>query len=388
MNYYILLNVATTRHILDDDGPVFLGVKRALCGRIGGEWGVGDRLPPVRDLARELGVGQNSAHRAVRELVHEGVLFSRRKLGIFVRQLPTAEVTGSRSAPLTGKTIGMAFHQSSLHAFVHRMIDGFREIVTAAGADTCAIPYEEYQGNASQVAGVHTLVLFSPSGDMRLPVGKQNIMVVSHAEHVNPELVSKFDSVGVDQYHGGTLAGRALRQAGCRSVCFLGRRVAIGTHRYDQTSSSRLHGFEQAWGTFLKDDQLLYAAGYSAMAGARRFASYMMMNPRPDGIFAASDDLAIGFVAAAAAHGLVAGRDFQLVGFDGQDRTMSESAGIELTTVRIPARQMGVRAAEMLLRRIEQPGSHPQRLLLCCSMSHGNTTTRSACEDASEHRSL
>jgi len=365
-----------TRLILQDNGPIHVGVKRALRARIGKEWKVGDRLPSISDLAKQFGVGQNSAQRAVHDLVAEGVLFSRRRLGVFVREVRPAARGRSKSQrqPLSGRTIALAYHGESPLPFVQRMIDGFREVISDTGADTIMSPMELRASTLPDVAGAWATVLFNPGSPVAAAAGKQNLTIVSTSDHLHPDLLSRFDSVGVDQYQGGALAGKTLREAGCERVCYLGHRVSNNAHRYDLTSTSRLCGFERGWGEILDDRNLLYAPGYSIHAGGLRFGEYMRMSPRPNAVFVASDELAIGFIAAAAASGLRPGHDFHLVGFDGQDRPDPKSEGIQLTTVRVPAAEMGRRAAELMVSRFEDPSRLTQRLLLSCSMSHGNTT--------------
>jgi LacI family transcriptional regulator len=72
-------------------------------------------------------------------------------------------------------------------------------------------------------------------------------------------------------------------------------------------------------------------------------------------VFAASDMQAMGAMRAAQEAGLRVPEDLALVGFD--DIELSQCAG--LTTLRQPARTMGTRAAETLLRRIDTPGDSP-----------------------------
>src|SRR3954468_13466382 len=56
-------------------------IRRAIAG---GEAKPGDRLPPARDLAAELGVNRNTVLRALRALRDEGLLDFRRGRGVTV----------------------------------------------------------------------------------------------------------------------------------------------------------------------------------------------------------------------------------------------------------------------------------------------------------------
>jgi len=57
------------------------GVKREI---FSGSLVPGDRIPPVRELAMELGVNPNTLQRAMVELEREGLLFAERTSGRFV----------------------------------------------------------------------------------------------------------------------------------------------------------------------------------------------------------------------------------------------------------------------------------------------------------------
>ncbi len=51
-----------------------------------GDYGPGQRLPAVRELAAEAGVNPNTVQRALSELERDGLVFSRRTLGRFVTE--------------------------------------------------------------------------------------------------------------------------------------------------------------------------------------------------------------------------------------------------------------------------------------------------------------
>ena len=72
-------------------------------------------------------------------------------------------------------------------------------------------------------------------------------------------------------------------------------------------------------------------------------------------IVAANDLLALGCYDAFARHGICCPRDVSLTGFN--DMPFVDKMNPPLTTVRIPHYEMGVQAAQLLLRQIEKPGS-------------------------------
>ena len=89
------------------------------------------------------------------------------------------------------------------------------------------------------------------------------------------------------------------------------------------------------------------------------------------GIFAASDDLAMGLAHAAVAYGLKIGDDIKLVGFDGQQPRYPEDP--VLTTVVVPLEEMGRAAARMALERATDARALPRRVSFGCSLRRGQT---------------
>ncbi|MFH1523357.1 MAG: LacI family DNA-binding transcriptional regulator [Chloroflexota bacterium] len=96
------------------------------------------------------------------------------------------------------------------------------------------------------------------------------------------------------------------------------------------------------------------AGGYSAMQ--------RLLPAKPDAIFAASDVMTIGAIHAVRDAGLRVPEDIAFVGFD--DLPLASHADIQLTTVRQPVVQFGIRAVETLIQEIENRDSLPRRIIM------------------------
>ena len=107
----------------------------------------------------------------------------------------------------------------------------------------------------------------------------------------------------------------------------------------------------------VKEDLISYAIpGYSGgVEVARRLLRRI---ERPTAIFARSDQMAIGVIKVAQEMGLRVPQDLSVIG-DG-DIPIAEFFNPPLSTVRIPRYELGVKAALMLLERIEKKNL-PQR---------------------------
>jgi LacI family transcriptional regulator len=96
------------------------------------------------------------------------------------------------------------------------------------------------------------------------------------------------------------------------------------------------------------------ASGYLAMQ--------QLVSAKPDAIFAASDAMAIGAIRAVREMGLRVPEDIAFVGFD--DLPTATISNVQLTTVRQPVVQFGIRAVEALLDQIENDDKQPHRIIM------------------------
>jgi GntR family transcriptional regulator len=70
----------------DERSPIYLQIVNELKARIAvGRIGCNDKLPSVRDMAREYGVNPNTIQRVYHRLEREGICFATRGTGTFVR---------------------------------------------------------------------------------------------------------------------------------------------------------------------------------------------------------------------------------------------------------------------------------------------------------------
>jgi LacI family transcriptional regulator/LacI family repressor for deo operon, udp, cdd, tsx, nupC, and nupG len=103
------------------------------------------------------------------------------------------------------------------------------------------------------------------------------------------------------------------------------------------------------------------ADGYRT--GREYFGSRPDAADRPTAVFCYNDLVAIGLIRALREAGLRVPEDVSVVGFDNVD--LCEFASIPLTTMDVPKHEMGRRAAEMLIRRVEAAdGQDPERATL------------------------
>jgi DNA-binding LacI/PurR family transcriptional regulator len=362
-------------------------IKRKLSQQLGAKWKPGERLPPIRTLSRQLGAGQVNTFRAVRELAEEGWLVSGRRLGTFVApDLDTARLAKLREAnrnprPLLGKRVCVIHSGPGEASPLHQSLrDPLMSRLAHHGADVRVEYFDRHSDHIPPVlSGADALVLVNPGWNRRVRFSddkQQQAILILNTDVTVPVDSTNYDMVSVEQEHGGFLAGRFLREAGCTTGCYLGRKAKSSDTEYDQVSTARLIGFEEAWGRSLPGSSRLMCRWYTEDAAADVVQKFLALTPRPDAIFAASDELALGFIYGALGVGLEPRRDYSIVGFDGQVRGRELKCG-PLSTIDAPLREMSLRGAEFLEDRLLNPGRPLRRLNLGPQLFAGNTVRMS-----------
>lgn len=146
--------------------------------------------------------------------------------------------------------------------------------------------------------------------------------------------------VGFDNHEAAARVARHLLGLGHRRIAMIG-----GIARGNDRAAARIAGARAA----------VEAAGlelavterpYSVPDGRAAMAALLAREPRPTAVICGIDHLAFGALAAAREAGLRVPQDVSVTGFD--DLDFGAHADPPLTTVRVPAAEMGRRAAEHL----------------------------------------
>lgn len=158
------------------------------------------------------------------------------------------------------------------------------------------------------------------------------------------------DVMGVraDQQRGARELTEHLLARGHRRFAFIGVRMPWAV------VEQRVAGFRSALtahGIAVDESSIVLEAGFEAAEGERLAAQLLASPDHPTAILCSSDLLAAGAMQAAKSAGFRVPDDVAVTGFD----SFSFSAYLDppLTTVRVPAYEMGRRAASSLIERLE-----------------------------------
>jgi DNA-binding LacI/PurR family transcriptional regulator len=140
--------------------------------------------------------------------------------------------------------------------------------------------------------------------------------------------------------------------------------LILGPYTKVRRARRRLEGYQAA----LRDYGLSYEPRMviekqpTLHEGKEAMQKLLSMRQPPTAVFAASDMLAVGALAASREKGLRVPEDVSIAGFD--DIDFAAFCNPPLTTVRVPAAQMGEMAVEMLVEMIEGNSMEAKQITL------------------------
>ncbi|QHW00075.1 LacI family DNA-binding transcriptional regulator [Spirosoma endbachense] len=157
-------------------------------------------------------------------------------------------------------------------------------------------------------------------------------------------------SILVDDFEGAYMATEHLIKQGCEHIALLAGSQNLVTSR------RRMHGYRAALLDYNRPivDEWMIPLAFNAQQSLKITRELLGRSKRPDGIFAASDTIALGCHAAINELGLSMPGEIALVGF--ADLPFASLLNPPLSSVAQPAFEMGQSAASLLIDLIKNPG--------------------------------
>lgn len=194
-------------------------------------------------------------------------------------------------------------------------------------------------GGADDVLGEHRVDGFLLMSPRHLPANDPGVPFAT------------LEEAPVDDHAGGAAVAGLLARLGHESVVF------VGGPADSEHARARLEGLRTGLGRPV-------AARFGSWSSDHAFViagDLLDAEPRATAVFAASDTVAIGVLHALSARGRRVPQDVSVVGFD--DLPFARHLSPPLTTVAQPLPEVGARAVEILLTRIDGDPARPARPL-------------------------
>jgi LacI family transcriptional regulator len=331
--------------------PLYLVTRDAIRRAIDdGRFEPGQRMPSTAQMSRDLRVSLVTAHRALGELVGDGVLDRSQGRGTFVRKSCRNGTTLSRA---TGR-IGLVVHrESSLADHYHgQVLEGVRQAAREAKLDLVLLRFgDDLRGECDGFLWVNPL-----PGEVEA-IGERSgrrpsVVVGATAE------AADVASVDADNRKLAATAARHLIDLGHRRLGYVG-----GTST--SNARDRRNGFERACEVarlVLDPAHIVEVDVWTLNESSRQRLQAILTSPdRPTAIFAAGYYYALDTYAAARTVGVELPDELSVVGVD--DPPSAAHLSPPLTTLRQPLVELGRRAVAQLRHRLAGEPTQPTSAL-------------------------
>lgn len=293
----------------------------------------GARLPSVRQLMRQYGVGQMSVEKALRQLGQEIPLVSQQGAGIYKAGAAGA-VAPATARPAVPGVIELLVHDAT-SPFTTELARALAAAAAAAGQGFRVGRYawQQFPRPLTLARDVQALVVCRAMPmDRETYLSLQAVAVPVVLLDVLPT-GTDFDGVGTANDFGGALAADHLARAGHRHLA-----VLCAEPENFPNPQARIQGFlRQVQLAGLPEPQVIHrhpAAGHGAVTIAYDTLAQVLAAGRPrfTGLFVDSDAGAIGALKACHNAGVQVPGELAIIGFD--DLPESAYAHPSLTTLR------------------------------------------------------
>ncbi|PTY06346.1 LacI family transcriptional regulator [Opitutaceae bacterium EW11] len=318
----------------------------------------GSRPATLADVGREAGVsamavsavlnGARTSSRTAPE-TRRRILEAAEKL----RYRPNAAARALAERRMNTIGVAAVFERSQLNQYFLEVFNGILETAAQHDQTTTVFTLHDWEKDSARLdkfcdGRIDGLVLIAPrltkESVAALPTHTPSVGV--HANLAVPRWVN----LESDEERGAYDMVKYMIELGHRRIMHLtGPRGLLGVER-------RVTGFKRAMSEagLRRENTIIVEAGFTTPEGYRALRDWMKASSgqkMPQAIFCANDGVATGCMEVLAEVGIRVPSDISLAGFD--DTLAARSTVPQLTTVRQPLHEMGNRAVEVLLERIE-----------------------------------
>jgi LacI family transcriptional regulator len=311
----------------------------------------------IKDLAQELNISPSTVSRALADnpLVKPTTRKAVKELAKKYNYQPNFTALSLRSNKT--KTLGIIIPQI-VHEFFALVIRGIEDFAYAKGYNVIiSSTQESYE---REVIDANALLTGRVDGLLAcISRTTDNYDHFKQYEERNIPLVF-FDcicdeintyKVVIDDFTSGYTATKHLIDVGCKKIAYVGGPINLIINQ------ERYRGYTQALkdADMTLDDKLIVHCKSGDFHDGMKTSQEIIDNQIMDGLFAGTDMLAIGAIKNIKARGLNVPKDVAVVGFS--NWSISEIYEPSLTTIDQPGYEMGYKAAELLIDKIENTNS-------------------------------
>ena len=309
----------------------------------------GERLPSEIEFAQLVGLAPVTVGRALADLSREGLVTRHRKRGTFV-----SGSVARRQARCGMVAIVLSTLADAAHPFAGDIVRSAERRLRGRGFSVCLVAPNESVHRQPPApfavprdpAIVGTIILPEEADAAE---SRELLERMPAVFFQNTSLVAGAGGVRVDLHSAMEQVVRHLTDLGHRNVGLL---LGPRDHRHPSVAEARDAALTllKAAGVTVDDDWVLHER-YGVDSGRALCARLLSQSARPSALICGDDFVAAGALQAADAAGLSVPGDLSVVGMN--DMPVATLVTPRLTSVAVPAGEIGNRLAEMLLDQID-----------------------------------
>ncbi len=306
-----------------------------------------EKLPGLRELARELDVNVITLRKAIAPLVRSRTLYSSGNRGIYIYRKKRICI-GMIGSPLEQSFFRRGGYFEKVFLGVNEIIDRNNDFFSYQSKHE-EYSYTELLQENNSVAG---LIIFAPrkidESELTELNGKIPFVIVGSSVSL-----SVFSFVDSDNFNDSRLCVENLIRNGARRIMFLSDKIIGRSHELRRNgflAALKMAGIKQ-------EKNLFIAADPARRSFSSQLKDAFYSNNPPDAVFAASSHAAKKMLET----DLIAGLPFSLAVYDDPNHEL-EKFGHPYSVVLQPLRQIGNAAAELLYELIRNPAQKPSHI--------------------------
>ena len=320
------------------------------------------RLPPIRKLMSKYKLSFSTVDNALRELINEGIIYCEHGKGTFIKK---PDSVSDKKA----KAIGLIVSGLSMNQARNEILEGIEKTITSRGYDLILriserdIKKEKSLLDSFNKANTSGVLLFPVAVEKTIAVRKflnKYIPIVLIDRYI-PSLASVTDYVVSDNEEGAYRAVEYLIKLGHKRIAHI-----TGSNHYTSVED-RIKGYKKAlMDNGIKVNETLIKRGAFIedwmKVGYDLTNKLLKSSMKLTAIFANNDSMSIGAMKAIKEKGLGVPEDISVIGFD--DGPQASFPDIHLTTISQPRCEIGIKAAQILIDKIEGKLKRVQHIVL------------------------